>query len=382
MNAETPDKDQPIIPGDAEKVEGVDPVDGGVDRGAAKAHKAATDDHEKFSGKVLTEGEVVARDEVTKLTAAERRLREEAGIPPKDDTLPESTTTVLTERGVDLSEFEDRTIGGKSEAAMLADFLKANPDVDAKALLEATGNMFAQMTDEERTSAIGKMTSEEYEAFLKGAKDRLATATDRTTNTYIDPETGKEVTEPNQFDLGSAMDNAGVTGNRAPNSSSSGNTYSGTFEVPSISNAELISKVETLAGNLTPPANVAALKAVVAVESGGDLSATRYEPHHGHKGQDEATSFGAFQIMGFNAQSLGYASATEMKNDFQTRGAEAQVEAFGKFLETRNLTPHIAESRTEPDFHAFAKGYNGAGYAKLNYHGKMEAAYRRFASEG
>lgn len=311
-------------------------------------------------------------DEVLVGTEGDDPLSESEG----ENALPPETAKILTDRGVDLGTFEDREIGGKSEAEMVATFLKENPDIDAKALVEATGNMFSQMTPEQQAEALANMTAEEYQAFLKAAQERLANPVATEANTYTDPETGEEVTEENQFNLRGLLEAAGITsGNSAPTSSSSGTTYPGNFDVPNISNTELMAHVETLATQIG--ANPAALKAVVAVESGGDLSATRYEAHHGHKGQDEATSFGAFQIMGFNATSLGYSSATAMKEAFESGGATEQVKAFGEFLKTRNLVQHIAVNR-EPNFRSFASGYNGTGYAKLNYHGKMAAAYNQY----
>lgn len=288
----------------------------------------------------------------------------------------QAVLSTLSDRGIDLETFEDRTIGGESEAKMLADFLADNPELDAEDLVETTGNLFSQMSEEEMAEAMAKMTPEEYDKFLQTAKERLESPVDTSTNTYVNEE-GETVTEDNAFDIREILSNAGFDGNQSPTYGASGTAYPGTFDVPSISNQELMVLVEDLAGDLG--ANVAALKAVVAVESGGDLSATRYEAHHGHKGRDEATSFGAFQIMGFNAKSLGYSSATAMKEAFESGGAEEQVRAFGKFLETRNLVRYITAGQT-PNFEAFAHTYNGAGYAKLNYHGKMAAAYRQYAT--
>ncbi len=302
--------------------------------------------------------------------------QEDKNISANSELTPE-TAQALSDRGIDLETFEDRTIGGNSEAEMLSSYLEKNPDVDAKALSEATGNLFSQMTPEEQAKAMAEMTPEEYEAFLEAAQDLLENPVDISENTYTDPETGEKITETNQFNIGSILEAAGIGGNHATTSNSSGNVYPGTFDVPSVSNTELLAAVETLAGQIG--ADPAALKAVVAVESGGDMGATRFEPHHASKGQDEATSFGAFQIMGLNATTLGmgYTSATDMKNKFQSGGVSEQVAAFGGFLKTRDLVPHIAQGQ-QPDFRSFAHGYNGSGYAKLNYHGKMQAAYEQY----
>jgi len=85
----------------------------------------------------------------------------------------------------------------------------------------------------------------------------------------------------------------------------------------------------------------------------------------------DAASWGAPQIMGFNAELAGYASAVEMVDAFE-QSADEQIRGFVEFVINTNLDTHLRSQ----DFLAFAYGYNGSGQAAV-YAGRIESAYRR-----
>ena len=88
-----------------------------------------------------------------------------------------------------------------------------------------------------------------------------------------------------------------------------------------------------------------------------------------------AASWGLGQTMGFNAELAGFDSAEAMVIAMLD-GEDAQVLAMAKFLRSQNL--HKALLRR--DWAAFARGYNGPGYAQNRYDIKLEQAYARLAS--
>lgn len=85
----------------------------------------------------------------------------------------------------------------------------------------------------------------------------------------------------------------------------------------------------------------------------------------------DAASWGAPQIMGFNAELAGHDSAVEMVDAMQ-QGADQQVIAFFNFVENAGLSTHLRSH----NWLAFAAGYNGSGQAPV-YAAKIESAYRR-----
>jgi hypothetical protein len=85
-----------------------------------------------------------------------------------------------------------------------------------------------------------------------------------------------------------------------------------------------------------------------------------------------SASWGAGQIMGFNATSIGFASAVEMANAFN-RGERAQVIGIFDFIRANGLAPRIRSN----DYLALATRYNGSGQAH-SYAASMEAAARSY----
>lgn len=89
-----------------------------------------------------------------------------------------------------------------------------------------------------------------------------------------------------------------------------------------------------------------------------------------------SASWGAFQIMGFHAKSLGYANVDEFVSKMNLHERE-HLHAFGKFLEVNKLIPILAAKQ----WAKFAKRYNGAGYAANKYDVKLEKAYWKYKNQ-
>jgi len=90
----------------------------------------------------------------------------------------------------------------------------------------------------------------------------------------------------------------------------------------------------------------------------------------------KSASWGAFQIMGFNHAAAGYPDV-EAFVAAMVSGQAAQLDAFVAFITATGLAPALARQ----DWPAFARGYNGPGYARFAYDTKIAAAYARFAAE-
>ena len=90
---------------------------------------------------------------------------------------------------------------------------------------------------------------------------------------------------------------------------------------------------------------------------------------------DESASWGAFQIMGYHWQRLGYASVADFVARMHASEAE-QLEAFVRFIET---DPALHKALKARKWATFAKGYNGPDYARNLYDVKLERAYDRHA---
>lgn len=88
----------------------------------------------------------------------------------------------------------------------------------------------------------------------------------------------------------------------------------------------------------------------------------------------KSASWGAFQIMGFNYGLCGCGHVREFV-EAVGGGYEGQLEMLGEFLKANNLVRHLKAK----NWAAFAKGYNGAGYAQNQYDLKMRQAYEKCA---
>ncbi|MEO6594993.1 MAG: N-acetylmuramidase family protein [Planctomycetota bacterium] len=89
-----------------------------------------------------------------------------------------------------------------------------------------------------------------------------------------------------------------------------------------------------------------------------------------------SASWGRFQIMGNNFIAAGFSSSPEFVKAM-ARSEEEHLRAFVSFV--RNGSS-MAEALRRQNWAAFAKAYNGPGYAKNQYDTKLAAAYARFAA--
>jgi N-acetylmuramidase len=88
-----------------------------------------------------------------------------------------------------------------------------------------------------------------------------------------------------------------------------------------------------------------------------------------------ATSFGAFQIMGFNHALAGHDSLQGFVNAMY-RSSRDQLLCFVAFVRHSGLGPALRRH----DWATFARGYNGPGYAVNNYGERLAAAHLKFSA--
>lgn len=88
-----------------------------------------------------------------------------------------------------------------------------------------------------------------------------------------------------------------------------------------------------------------------------------------------ASSWGAFQVLGENAVSLGYPSAYHMVKSL-TESEAAHLESFCRFVEVNGLVDELRACRpNDPDSCIpFVSRYNGSGFRKFDYHNKLAKA--------
>ncbi len=86
-----------------------------------------------------------------------------------------------------------------------------------------------------------------------------------------------------------------------------------------------------------------------------------------------SASWGLGQVMGFNHDSVGFASSRAMVEAFATGEAE-QLFAMVRFIANKK---NLRDALLQQDWTTFARGYNGAGFAAQGYHLKLAAAFGR-----
>ncbi len=91
----------------------------------------------------------------------------------------------------------------------------------------------------------------------------------------------------------------------------------------------------------------------------------------------ESTSWGLFQIMGFNFNKCGFTNVDDFVTAMRS-GERAHLNAFLGFCEAGGLVAALASH----DWVRFALRYNGADEAKNNYHNKLKQAYERRGGQG
>jgi hypothetical protein len=87
----------------------------------------------------------------------------------------------------------------------------------------------------------------------------------------------------------------------------------------------------------------------------------------------ESASWGAFQIMGFHWQRLGYSSVQDFVAAMSA-GESQQFDAFVRFIETDPVLHKALKGRKWAEF---AKLYNGPDYQRNLYDIKLQRAYER-----
>lgn len=86
----------------------------------------------------------------------------------------------------------------------------------------------------------------------------------------------------------------------------------------------------------------------------------------------QATSFGGFQIMGFNHSLCGYESAVEMSDAFH-KSPDNQMNGFMNFLKSYKRGKCLRAMR-EKNWDSFAYHYNGSAYRENRYDSKLRTA--------
>lgn len=90
-----------------------------------------------------------------------------------------------------------------------------------------------------------------------------------------------------------------------------------------------------------------------------------------------SASFGMFQVLGQNAAACGYADVEDFVAAMMTSERQ-QLAAFAKFCTTNHLDDELRAS--PPQFAAFARSYNGSGFAANAYDVKLAAAWRKWSA--
>lgn len=88
----------------------------------------------------------------------------------------------------------------------------------------------------------------------------------------------------------------------------------------------------------------------------------------------KSTSWGLFQVMGFNAESVGYQDVHQFV-EAMVESERCQLDAFGSFVQVNNLDDALRSL----DWAEFARRYNGPSYAVNRYDTKLADAFARAA---
>lgn len=91
----------------------------------------------------------------------------------------------------------------------------------------------------------------------------------------------------------------------------------------------------------------------------------------------KACSWGAFQVLGENAEAMGYSSAFDMALEL-AKSEAAHLEALVRFVRMKGLVDELRACRAGDPASCvpFVAGYNGRGYAANNYHVKLAGEIR------
>jgi Protein of unknown function (DUF3380). len=89
----------------------------------------------------------------------------------------------------------------------------------------------------------------------------------------------------------------------------------------------------------------------------------------------QATSWGMFQLMGFNWKACGYKNLQEFINDMFV-SSYGQLRGFIGFIRNNKKLLSAVQKRA---WKTVALLYNGAGYRENKYDEKLEQAYKKFS---
>ena len=87
----------------------------------------------------------------------------------------------------------------------------------------------------------------------------------------------------------------------------------------------------------------------------------------------ESASWGIGQVMGYHWKALGYPSLQAFINAMYKDEA-SQLDAMCRYIKVNNLV-NVLQNK---DWKSFARGYNGAAYAKNSYDIKLANAYKKW----
>jgi hypothetical protein len=92
----------------------------------------------------------------------------------------------------------------------------------------------------------------------------------------------------------------------------------------------------------------------------------------------KSASWGMFQVMGGNFAACAFKDVETFVEAMVGGGERAHLDAFAQFVEHNHLDDELRSN--PPQFAAFARGYNGPGYAANAYDTKLAAAWRKWLS--
>jgi len=90
-----------------------------------------------------------------------------------------------------------------------------------------------------------------------------------------------------------------------------------------------------------------------------------------------SASWGLGQVMGFHAETLRYADVESMVREM-VESEDAQLDAMVRFVSSTGLDTALRRR----DWTAFARGYNGAGFARNHYDEKLAREYEALTVHG
>lgn len=88
-----------------------------------------------------------------------------------------------------------------------------------------------------------------------------------------------------------------------------------------------------------------------------------------------STSYGLFQIMGFNWNLCGVSSLQDFINAMY-KNEDSHLDMFDDYIVNSGLDDELKNK----DWKGFARGYNGSSYTKNNYDKKLKEAYNKFTT--